>query len=227
VDALASFGGRLYAGNNGGLVRSTVAQPRSSADWTACTPTNSSYAAKGSITSSVGVNLQPKDRAIPAFATWNGRLFAIRNADGPQLWMCDPAATGDPTACDPGDWTLAAPNPSGDPDLTQLGDSGSSRAALLVATASWLYVGLESGASGVRLFRTSVAAPTSRADFRGQGNCVAGTAGCQGLGGDGFGDPAHNTHFLDAKALAPAGGAGLHFTAGNGTDPVRVYRILD
>jgi hypothetical protein len=40
-------------------------------------------------------------------------------------------------------------------------------------------------------------------------------------------EDARNTHIFDARALAPSGRVGLYFTAGNGTDPVRVYQILD
>jgi len=231
VDAIGGFGGLLYVANNGGLMRSTVAQPRSYGshpeDWAPCTPSHAAHAARTSITSLAGANLEPRQRAVPTLAAWRGRLFAIRNADGPQLWMCEPAASGDPAACDPDDWTLAAPNASGDAGLTQLGDTGSTRATLLVATGGWLYLGLEGSPSGVRLFRTSAAVPAAEGDFLGQGGCAAGSAGCQGLGGDGLGDPARNTRFLDARALAPAGGPGLYLTSGNGTDPVRVHRLLD
>lgn len=231
VDALLGFAGRLHVANNGGLIRAVVAEPRSYAvhpeDWAPCTPSHAAYAARTSLTTLAGADLEPRQRAFPALAAWRGRLFAIRNAGGPQLWMCQPSTSGDPAACDPDDWSLAAPNASGDAGLTQLGDASSTAATLLVATGGWLYLGLEGGPGGVRLFRTSAAVPAAEGDFLGQGGCAAGSAGCRGLGGDGFGEPSHNSRFLDARALAPGGAAGLYLTSGNGTDPVRVHRILD
>lgn len=237
VDALAAFGGRLYVANSGGLVRSTVALPRAydayPGDWAACTPSAPAYAAKVSISTPMaydaGVNVEPSGRAFPALAEWKGRLFTIRNTyTGPQLWACSPTSPSDIGQCDPGDWLLASPNnPSGDAQASQMNDAGNTHATLLVATASWLYVGFENAATGVQIFRTAAAAPMSSTDFHGEGGCEAGAVGCQGLGGDGLGDPARNTHIFDARALAPSGRVGLYFTAGNGTDPVRVYQILD
>lgn len=57
---------------------------------------------------------------------------------------------------------------------TRANDPGNTRAGLLVATGSWLFLGL-----------------------------------------------------LDAHALSPGGVAGLYFTAGNGSDPARLYGVPD
>jgi hypothetical protein len=213
------------------MVRATVAAPESYASspghWAACTPSAPAWAAKASVTTLFTSGLEPRARAVPALVPWQGRLLAVRNTqDGPQLWSCNPAASGDPAACDPGDWSLVAQNLSGDAQLSQLGDAGNTRATLLVATGAWLYLGFDNGA-GVQLYRTAAATPVNASDFQGQGGCAAGTAGCQGLGGNGLGDAARSTRFQDGKALSPPGAAGLYFTTGNGSDPARLHRILD
>jgi hypothetical protein len=79
------------------------------------------------------------------------------------------------------------------------------------------------------VFRTANLDPASLSDFAGQGGCVAGSAGCQGLGGDGFGDSS-NTSLLDARLAVDAqGSTALYVTAGDPSAvppvPVRVYRI--
>jgi len=231
VDVVEQFGGQLFLANNGGFARSASYPPRPylthPEDWTDATPSAAAWAARASVTVGSAANLAPRDRAVPAAVAWDGRLLAVRNTTaGPQLWTCSPSVGGDAAACDPGDWSLSAPNTSGDALLTQANDAGNLRAGLLVATGAWLYLGLENEA-GVQLYRTATATPVNVSDFRGKGGCQAGSAGCEGLGGDGLGAPTFATHFLDAKALAPGGAAGLYFTVGNGVEPARLYFVPD
>jgi hypothetical protein len=230
VDAVAGFGSSVYVANDGGLARSTSAPParatRTGGEWVSCTPSDPRWSAKTSLPLAATFDLEPADHAVPAFAVFGGRLFAIRNTTaGPQLWSCDPGLSGDATACDPADWSLAAANATGDRALTQLGDPGNAAATLLLATPSRLYVGFDD-ASGVQIFRTTSATPAAR-DFEGQGGCAAGTAGCRGLGGVGLGDPAGNTRIYDAKVLTFGGTSAVYVSVGNGAGPVRVYRLND
>jgi len=238
ITALVSLQGILYVAHDGGLVRATTATPSSAAmapgDWAQATPSAPAWDAKESVPLPGTAGFSPRDRAVPALAAFGTCaegpcVFAARNVRGsptqpaavPQLWRCSP--TAGPAQCAPGDWSLAAPNTSGDTLLTQLGDETNGAATVLVATAKWLYLGFDNGSTGVQLYRAATA-PRSIADFRGRSGCAAGTAGCQGLGGNGFGDPAV-TRVFDAKALTFGGTTSLWVTAGDGVSPVRVYRI--
>ncbi len=238
ITALASLQGVIYVAHDGGLVRSTSAAPSSATtapgDWSPATPSAAAWGAKTSVPLPGTAGLSPRDRAVPAlaaFATCGSGpcVFAVRNVQGtptqpsivPQLWMCSP--TAGPAQCAPGDWLLAAANASGDTLLTQLGDQTNGAATILVATPKWLYLGFDNGSTGVQLYRAAVA-PQGIADFKGRGGCAAGTAGCQGLGGNGFGDSTV-TRVFDAKALTFGGATSLWVTAGDGIGPVRVYRI--
>jgi len=231
VDALAAFSDRLYLANNGGFARSTIPLPRpyttASSDWTTCTP---AALVKTALTTAKQSDLEPADKAVPQLVAAGSRLFAIRNAYlsgtsgsvGGQLWRCTP------TALDPGDavpqcaatdWSLVVPDDGAD---------GRGPATLLAASSRYLYLGFNR-AAGARVYRSANLAPTSLSDFIGQGGCTAGSAGCQGLGGDGFGDP-RNAHLLDARVSTDAlGNTALFVTAGDPTAapavPVRVYRI--
>jgi hypothetical protein len=230
VDAMAGFGGRLYVVNDTGCVVSRTGTP-APGDFADCTPSAAAWAARSSRSPPAGkaADIEPADRAIPQLASWSGRLYAIRNtvdvttgAAGPQLWSCDPTLGATATSCEPGDWTLVAPNPSGDALLTQLGSARNDRAALLAASATALYVGYDNP-DGVQLFRTSEPFPTSIWHFRGRDGCIAGTPGCQGLGGNGLGVGARR--ILDGKALTFGGVDRVYLVAGDGTGPVRVFRI--
>jgi len=231
VDALAAFSDRLYVANNGGFARSTNGQPRpfttAPSDWTTCTP---STIVKTAVTTDKQSDLEPADKAVPGMTPLGARLFAIRNvylsgATGPvggQLWRCTPtvfdAADAKPQ-CAPTDWSLVVPDDGAD---------GRAAATLLASSARYLYLGFNR-ASGARVFRTANLNPSSLSDFTGQGGCIAGSAGCQGLGGDGFGDPS-NARLLDARVIADAqGNTALFVSAGDPSAtppvPVRAYRI--
>jgi hypothetical protein len=183
------------------------------------TPSAGSYAAKTSVTTSKMADLTPADRALPAFASIGGKLYAARNTTaGPQLWVCTPGAT---QACDPANWSLLAANTSGDAMLTQFNDAANTAVTLLAATSTHLYVGFDN-AGGVQLYRSVTATPGTSADFTGQGGCSAGSASCQGLGGNGVGAAA--TRIFDARALTYNGRDYLYLTAGTGTAGVSVFR---
>jgi hypothetical protein len=229
VDAIAELGGRVYFFNNLGCVASTGLAPMSKADFTACspaeTPLTSEYLPSQAIAPAKQYDLEPRDRAWPAAVAWKGRLFAVRNTyTGPQLWRCDPAAGTDPDACDRADWTLVAADATTG-YRTRLGKSGADAATLLLATSTHLWIGLDDAAGGIHLFRTSADVPALASDFVGQGGCVAGTAGCQGFGGDGFGAPATLTRIFDAKAIEWSGGTDLILAVGDGTTPTKIVRV--
>jgi len=230
IDAITDLNGALYVANNGGIVRSVGAPVPCStpgcATWSNATPSAAAWSAKTSVTVdglTVG-SLQPAQRAVPAMVAFGGRLFAGRNTTtGPQLWSCNPAAGSNAQQCEPGDWTLVAPNSSGDPQLTQFGSSGNSAITLLVATSSHLFVGFDS-AAGIQVFRTALAAASTRADFTGQSGCDASQASCAGIGGAGLG--ANLTRIFDAHAFSLGGAEWLYLAAGNGTAGPKVYRLM-
>jgi hypothetical protein len=154
-------------------------------------------------------------------------LFAVRAVQGsatqppvvPQLWRCSPSRAGE--RCSPGEWSLAVPNGSGDPMLTQLEGETNGAPSLLAATPRWLYLGFDNPSTGVQLYRAA-RAPSGASDFAGRDGCPAGLA-CQGLGGNGFGDAL--TRFLSARVVEAGGATSLWIVAGDGTRPLRVYRV--
>jgi hypothetical protein len=194
-------------------------------------PSDPAWAARTSLPSS---GQFPGDRAVPASASFGtcadgSCVYLARNVVGgssepttvPQLWRCSPSAG----QCAPGDWTLAASNGSGDLLLSQLGQATNGALSMLVATPRWLYLGFDNLSTGLQLYRAS-ATPQTVGDFRGASACTAGSTGCQGLGGNGFGD-ASLTRFFDAKVMTIGGATSLWLTVGDGSGPVRVYRVDD
>ena len=139
----------------------------------------------------------------------------------PQLWQCSPSIG--PGQCAPGDWSLAAANGAGDALLSQLGDGTNGAVTLLLTTPHWLYVGFDNASTGIQVYRASTA-PKSTGDFSGKNGCIAGTPGCQGLGGNGFGDPTV-THIFDAKALTFGGATAVWLAVGDGSGPVKIYSL--
>lgn len=234
IDTMAAFNDRLYVVNNGGCVRSTTATPRSygsaSWDWAPCTPSLSAWSSRTSRTTAKTADLEPADRAVPQLAVFQGRLYLARNTTstagvrGPQLFVCSPEKTGSNMDCDPGDWSLVAPNSTGDMLFTQFNDLENVSLSLLVATANALYVGFDNASRGVVLLRASTAAPISRDDFKGAAGCSAAQlhSGCEGLGGNGLGVGA--TRIFDGKAL---GAGSVYLIAGNGTGPAGLFRLND
>jgi len=166
-------------------------------------------------------------------AVFQGRLYLARNTTsgtgvrGPQLFVCDPEKTGASADCDPGDWSLVAPNSTGDTLLTQFNDPDNTSLSLLVATATALYVGFDNASRGVVLLRASMANPVTRAGFMGKGGCSAAQspAGCEGLGGSGLGVGA--TRIFDGEVLGASGIESVYLTAGDGTGPAGLFRLRD
>jgi hypothetical protein len=241
----------IYLANNGGWLRSTggassraCTSPGVCADWIAISPNASgatssaaaSYAAECSLTTTKGSDLEPADKAVPYIVPFGGRLFLARNTYtgnpgcnngpagavlGPQLWSCAP--TGPKQQCNPGDWSLVAPNLAPrDVFLTQMQDAKNTAIALLAAADGYLYVGFNN-AAGVQIYRTANPAAATQADFTGQSGCTAGGGGCAGFGSNGLGQSV--TRIVDARAISLAGTTAVYLTAGTGTSPVSLFRI--
>ncbi|QRK07057.1 hypothetical protein JQX13_44570 [Archangium violaceum] len=235
IDTLTGFNDRLYLANNGGCMRSTTPMPRSygsaPGDWASCTPSLLAWTSRTGRTTTKTADLEPADRAVPQLAVFQGRLYLARNISSPagvkgaQLFVCGPERTGSLTDCDPGDWSLVAPNSTGDTLLTQFNDPGNVSLSLLVATTKALYVGFDNGERGVVLLRAVTAAPLNRDDFKGMGDCSAAQypAGCEGLGGNGLGVGA--TRVFDGRTIGGTGS--VYLTAGDGTGPAGLFRLQD
>jgi hypothetical protein len=230
IDTISDFNGFLYLGNNGGLVRSTIANPGpcsgACSDWANTTPSSSDWAAKTSVVidgSALGT-LEPYQRAIPGIVPFGGRLFAARNTTtGPQLWACTPSIGGDPLQCEPGEWSLFVPNTVGDLKLTQLNNGSNTAITLLAATSAHLYVGYND-AGGIQIWRTASATASSISDFSGRTGCTAGASGCQGVGGNGLGNG--STRIFDSKVLNFSGQDWAYVSAGTGSTAPVVSRIV-
>lgn len=233
IDSIADFNDALYLGNNGGLARTTSNAPAacsasSCTGWVDATPSSLAYLTQTSVTNTATASIQPAMRALPFLVPFGGQLFAGRNtASGPQLWACDPAQTGSPTQCDPGDWRLVAAPQIGtgtvNGDVTQFGNLDNTAVTLLAATPSALYIGLDNAKNGVQIFRTTLPTASLEGDFTGQGGCLAATPGCQGVGGDGL--AAGLQRIYDSRALAFAGQDFVYLLAAGASGTAAVFRI--
>jgi hypothetical protein len=250
IDTMAVFGpstgDTLYLANANGFTRTSTPSPApctagllglgifgSCGDWADSTPSAAAYTAKTSITTTKTSDLEPADRAVPAMASFNGRLFAARNtAAGPQLWACTPLSG---TQCSPGDWSLVAANSVGDLQLTQFNDTNNAAITLLAATSQHLYVGFNNATRGVVVYRAvTPALPANPAalnlsQFRGRLDgpavdpaCTGPGTACPGFGGDGLGLGA--TRIFDGKVFNLSAAENLYLAVGTGTSPVRIYR---
>ncbi|PTL81790.1 EB domain-containing protein [Vitiosangium sp. GDMCC 1.1324] len=238
IDFVGEFNGRLYLGNNGGLVRATVTQPldyeSSPSHWVSITPSAPEYRAKESITTDKTADLEPSDRAWSRMVVFKGHVYLGRNTiSGPQLWRCDPGLVSGPAPataedCDAGDWVLVAANGKGEARLSQFDNPNNTRLTLLAVNGDHLYVGFDNAVDGVEVYRSAVDVPASRSDFMGQGGCSAAAPGCAGLGGQGFGQPSLHTRFGDATSVTSGDDGFLYVpvSGGPGT-PVRLYRQRD
>jgi hypothetical protein len=222
LDAIAGFYDRVYLMNAHGCTRSQNSAPGSAGtapgDWADCTPSNAAYGGQTSAVTAKIADLEPGDLSAPAFASFNGSLFAARNTvAGPQLWRCSP---GTKLVCDPGDWALVAGDAS-NPDLSRMNDPQNGPIALLAATANALWVGYDNP-NGLTLYRTTAPSPLLRGDFQGRLGCTPGANGCTG-----FASPvlAGSTRIFSAAPLTFGSDNLLFVTVGGGTSPVRVVRF--
>jgi hypothetical protein len=240
VTALADVAGVLYVGHVAGVVRADVSSPEPATlrpgDWAPATPSAAAWSAKVAVPLPAAGRALPSDRAVAWLASFGTCasgpcVFMARNVRGTatqpatvgQLWRCEPSAG--PGRCGPDDWALALGNSAGDPLLTQAGAETNGAIAVLAATRAWLYVGFDNTTTGVQVFR-SAGAPRSLADLKGRGGCAAGSAGCEGLGGNGLGR-ARNTRILDARVIDAGAGPELWLVAGDGVGAASVHRIAD
>jgi hypothetical protein len=181
VDAIADLGERVYFFNDVGCLVSKSPTPARKEDFRGCSPAAAAgYVRSESVAPPARQHdLEPRDKAWPRALTWNGRLYAIRNTTtGPQLWSCDPAGGADPVACDPGDWTLLAA------DAAYRTSSGAIRSA---PSRCCSHRDAPLPRARRRHPRAARVPHARRApgisDFTGRDGCVAGTEGCEGLGG--------------------------------------------
>jgi hypothetical protein len=142
------------------------------------------------------------------------------------LWRCDPAVQTTPAPataadCDSDDWTLIAANGTGDAALSQFDNPNNSHNSVLAVNGDYLYVGYDNAVDGVVVFRSDATVISASSDFEGEAGC---TAPCAGIAGDGFGTPATNVAFFDAKSLNFGGTDFLYVLVGDGVSPVSVYR---
>jgi hypothetical protein len=240
ITSIHDLAGVLYVGHVAGVVRAAAPTPAAATvrpgDWAAATPSAAAWSAKVPVSLPGTGPILPSDRAVASLATFGTCasgpcVFMARNVRGTatqpaavgQLWRCDPSAG--PGACAPGDWALALGNAAGDPALTQAGSETNGAITVLAATRGWLYVGFDNATTGVQVFRSAVV-PRSLSDLKGRGGCAAGSAGCEGLGGNGLGR-ARNTRVLDARVIDSGAGPDLWLVVGDGVGAASVYRVAD
>jgi hypothetical protein len=218
VDAIASIGGIAYVANPSAWVRANTASPAPVSapcttavcgDWSTITPSAPAYAARPSRVTTKGGQLEPADRAVVQIVPFGDRIFVARNTTtGPQLWSCRPIGS----MCDAGDWNLVAANTTGDPLLTQFDDPSLTSVSMLVATASYLYVGFDS-TGGVRVLRTANPAAAAATEF-------------DTVSDAGLGTPTNtSTRIFDAKAIVTSGATAVWLTIGNLTSPLSLVVI--
>ena len=238
IDFIGDYNDLLYIGNNGGLVRATTTTPLDYKNWPDhwkdITPRYSlEYIAFDSVTTEKTSAIEPGDKAWPAMVVFNDNIYLIRNVEsssvftrGAQLWTCYPEYTSDPDACDTLDWRHVAPNILSFTYLSQFNNDENEQATLLIVNGDRLYMGFNND-SGVSIYRTrnGIVRPTEIFEFEGQGGCIPGIdIPCQGLGGNGLGDPVENTRILDAVSVHFKGINYLYIAVGNGSNGLRIYR---
>ncbi|MCA9670750.1 MAG: hypothetical protein KC503_34375 [Myxococcales bacterium] len=227
IDAITDFGGRLYLANGGGCMRATTPQPGNyrdaPQDWSNCTPGAAAWGLYGASMTTKHTDLEPRDKAIPQMAAYRGQLYMARNTSaGPQLWVCAPNGSGTPGRCDPGDWSLVAADAQ---SSCRFGNASNTHITLLVATATALYVGYDNANDGIVIFRSTAAAPATRADFEGQSGCSATLPACQGIGGNGFGTTS-NARINQGVALRFTGKDYIYVSTGDGSGAASIHRIV-
>ncbi|MBK8396633.1 MAG: hypothetical protein IPL26_15540 [Leptospiraceae bacterium] len=127
----------------------------------------------------------------------------------PQLWKCDPTLTGGSTECDSGDWTLVAQN--GTTGKTNFGDANNTKVTMLSTNGDYLYVGFDNATTGIEVWRTNVADPSTEGNF-------------SQIGGDGFGSGTALTEIYSNIALQNGSIHYIYASIGKNSIPVRVHR---
>jgi hypothetical protein len=221
IDSFSIFNDHLYLANgghnavneDGGILRSTTNNPlpydSNPADWEDITDTsnikwyNSPLLNRFSTELPSPNKLIPADRAFPAMAVFNGKLYVIRNTvgspAGPQLWKYDGFS-----------WSLVADNGGG---LTDMGNIKNSSATLLVANGDRLYIGYDNSNDGVEVWRTKsgVTEPFFASDF-------------EQVATSGLGDQANNQRIYHGLSINDRGENYLWILCGKSGGTVRVYR---
>ncbi len=219
IDSFGIFQNNLFlanGGNNnidgdGGIMRSTVDDPVSYSDnpshWEDVTPTSIPewYDGGNRFSSELTSTnkLIPSDKAFPAMAVFNNRLYLIRNTEDfsnrPQLWKYDGIS-----------WSLVADNGAG---ISNLGNGNNSAASLLVTNGDRLYIGYDNSTDGVQLWRTAagVTDPVLDADF-------------EPVSTNGFGDPANNQRIYHGLSISDGGTGYLWLLSGKSGGRIRVYK---
>jgi hypothetical protein len=200
LDSFGIFQNKLFLANggqnnvdeDGGIARSTVDNPDpypvNPLHWEDVTPTFiPEWYDGGNRFSSELLALNkiiPSDKAFPAMAVFNNKLYVIRNtkdfSNRPQLWKYDGIA-----------WSLVADNGAG---VCDMGNADNSAASLLVVNGDHLYIGYDNSTDGVQLWRTKfgIIDPTLDFDF-------------EPVSTDGFGDPANNQRIYHGLSISSGG----------------------
>jgi hypothetical protein len=222
IDSFGIFQNKLFLGNggaatvdeDGGIVRSTVADPApyltNPADWEDVTPTAiPEWYDGGNRFSSelLGLNkLTPSDKAFPAMAVFNNKLYILRNTEDfsyrPQLWKYDGTT-----------WSIVADNGTG---VCDMGNANNTAASLLVVNGDHLYIGYDNSTDGVQLWRTvfGVTDPTMEAEF-------------EAVSTDGFGNPANNQRLYHGLSISSGGVDYLWVLSGMSGGTMNVYRTTN
>ncbi len=233
IDAVSNFSGRLYLANRHGCMRSAglaAGDPgpyaTSPGDWAECTPSAPEWAAEPGLTTTKTFGFQPADRAVSGLVAFGSRYYLARNtANGPQLWACAPGLTGTASDCDPGDWSLVAANSTGRTTLTQFDDADERAHHPACGDREPPLRRLRSPRRDRDLPLRRARALRARGDFEGKAGCRA-DASCVPYGDRGLGQAA-NTRIFDGRAATIGGIEAVFLTTGDGSAPIRLYRLTD
>jgi hypothetical protein len=239
-------GGIVRSNGTNALNPGACSGPDNCPDWTDITPasnTDFTYYFSKIITKLADVI--PANRPVPSFAKYKNNLYMIRNActtnmintscnaDEPlgsgtcsddiacpsgnevwQLWKCVPSTVGGD--CNAANWSLvmqrsssASPAPA-----TDVRERNNVYTTLLVANGDYLYVGFDNSSTGVEVWRTNnsdASGPASYSDF-------------SQIGSDGLGYPSLYKSLWSAISVNQGGNYYIYLSAGNGVQPVAIFR---
>ncbi|MBN1410666.1 MAG: Ig-like domain-containing protein [Spirochaetales bacterium] len=228
IDFIGSFDGSLYVANgglnqtdkDGGIVRSTGASAGNppawlsnpNSDWLDITPTGDAAWYNSGTRFNKGLSqsakLVPSDRAFPAMAEFNGKLYIIRNTitdtgalDGWQLWETDSSNA----------FSLIASR--GD---TSMGDTENTHATMLIVNDGRLYIGFDNANDGIQIWRTKslVVNPADTGDF-------------EQVATSGLGYPGNNKKIFNALSISDGGTYYLWILCGDTPGVLSVFRTAN